>query len=71
MNAHVLLAHLSRSDKVSFCDQSLSVVVVLPLTIVLNDTPPKLHCILTKLGKNDPYMALFINCSNDSDPLHI
>ena len=35
MSAHVLLAHLSRSDKVSFCDQSLSVVH--PLTIDLND----------------------------------
>ena len=31
-----LLAHLSRSDKVSFCDQSSS-VVVRPLTIDLND----------------------------------
>ena len=29
------LAHLSRSDKVSFCDRSLS--VVRPLTIDLND----------------------------------
>ena len=27
--------------------------------------------ILTKLGRNDPYMALFNNCSNGSGPLHI
>ena len=34
-----LLAHLSRSDKVSFCDRSLSVVLpsMRPLTIDLND----------------------------------
>ena len=36
-NHCALLAHLSRSDKVSFCDQSSSVVVRLPLTIDLND----------------------------------
>ena len=27
--------------------------------------------ILTKLGRNDPYMTLFKNCSNGSGPLHI
>ena len=26
---------------------------------------------LTKLGRNDPNMILFINCSNGSGPLHI
>ena len=31
------LAHLSCSDKVSFCDRSLSVVVVRSLTMDLND----------------------------------
>ena len=31
------LAHLSHSDKVSFCDRSLSVVRRRPLTIDLND----------------------------------
>ena len=27
--------------------------------------------ILTKLGRNDPYMGLFKNCSNGPSPLHI
>ena len=27
--------------------------------------------ILTKLGRNNPYMALLNNCSNGSGPLHI
>ena len=27
--------------------------------------------ILTKHGRNDPYMALFNDCSNGSGPLHI
>ena len=35
-------------------------------------SPPKLlDGFLTKLGRNDPYMALFKNCSNGSGPLHI
>ena len=34
-------------------------------------TSPKLLVgFLTKLGMNDPYIALFNNCSNGSSPLH-
>ena len=27
--------------------------------------------ILTKLGRNDPYMVLFNNCANGYGPLHV
>ena len=30
-----------------------------------------LLAIFTKLGRNDPYIALFNNCSSGSGPLHI
>ena len=40
-------------------------------TIALKDISLTTGWILTKLGRNEPYMALFKNCSNGSGLLHI
>ena len=40
-------------------------------TIALKDISLTTGWILTKLGRNEPYMALFKNCSNGFGLLHI
>ena len=40
-------------------------------SIASKDIPLSTGWILTKFGKNDPYIALFNNCSNVSGLLHI
>ena len=50
----------------------LGLLDVLRQQLLQRTSPPKLLSrILTKLGRNDSYMALFKNCSNGSCPLHI
>ena len=68
------LAHLSQWLMVSYCDRWMSVVCRLSClqTIASKDISSKTAgWVLTKLGRNDPYLALFNNCSNGSGPLHI
>ena len=49
-----------------------SVLRCVSSTIALKDISSKTTCwILTKLGRNQPYMSLFKNCSNGSGLFHI
>ena len=64
-----ILAHQSRWLMVSYCDHWMS---VMRHKQSLQMTSPKvLAGFFTKLGGNDPYMALFNNCTNGCGPLHI
>ena len=75
LSLFVLLAHLSRRLKVSCCDHSLSVVVVVIRMSIrpqsLNISSLTTDWILTNLHRNDPWLVLFQSCSNGSSPLHI
>ena len=56
---------------VSYCDRWMSVVCCPSLIFASNDNISlTTGWSLTKLGKNDPYMALFENCSNGSGLSH-
>ena len=69
---HCFLAHLSHSLKTSYCDCWMSVVCCASSTIASKDISSQTTgWILTKLGKNDPYMALIKNYTNGSGALHI
>ena len=58
-----LMSFLSRVTSDMRCPSS---------TIASNDISSKTTgLVLTKLGRSDPYMAFFQNCSDDSSPLHI
>ena len=66
------VAHLSHLLMVSYCDHWMSVVCRASSTIATKDISSQITgWILTKLGRNDPHMALFKNCSNGSGPIHI
>ena len=72
-----LLAHLSGSDKVSFCDHILSVVRRVCVCACVGACVHKqflqkaTYWILTKLHRNDPWLVLFQSCSVGSGQLHI
>ena len=73
------LAHLSHWLMVSYCDKWMCrvrfawcVVRRLSSTIASKDICSQTTgWILTKLDRNDPYMAIFKKCSNGSCLLHI
>ena len=54
---------------VSYCDHCMSVVGC--AKSVVNNCLKRISSQLTKLGRNDPYMAFLNNCPNGSDLLHI
>ena len=56
---------------VSYCDPLMCVVRRASSTIASKDIFVTTGWILTKHDRNDPYIALFINCSNGSGTLHI
>ena len=57
---------------VSYCEHWMSVVGRAWSTIASKDISSEITgWILTKLGMNAPYMALFKNYSNGSSPMHI
>ena len=73
---HFFLVHLNLWLMVSYCDRWIPGVSsrrpVSWSTIASKDISSlTTGWIWTKLGRNDPYMALFNNCSNGSGPLHI
>ena len=68
----LVLVYLSHWLIVSYCDHWMLVMHRPSSTIASKDIFSLTNgWILTNLGRNDPYMALFKNCSNGSGLLHI
>ena len=65
------LAHLNLWLMMSYCDRCMSGIPRPTSTIALKGIYLTTGWIWTKLGRNDPYIALLNNCSNGSGPLHI
>ena len=69
-NSVFFLAHMSHWLMVSYCEHLISAMRPMSTKIASKDIYAT-ECIITELGRKDPYKALFNNCSRGSGPLHM